>query len=618
MKKQLLSTILLLVCAFSSFAFTTVNVSGEINVDTRWKCDKQYLLKGFVYVTAGHTLTIDAGTIIKGDLDTKGTLIIERGAKIYVEGTVSSPVIFTSNQAVGSRQPGDWGGLIVCGAAPINFLSGEQQVEGGPRSKYGGSNPADNSGRIKFCRIEFSGIPFSPNNEVNGLTLCGVGNATEIDYVQVSFNGDDSYEWFGGTVNAKHIVSLGCVDDDFDTDFGYTGMNQFCVGLRDPYGNDVSGSKGFESDGYTSTSTQDTTKPTTCVFSNCTVIGPISTTTSSFNSQFIAGAHIRRASSMSLLNSIIAGFPAGVLIDEPNVPAVYRTIRNIGTNELQVRNNIIAGTAAYSSGLTNRNVVFVRNGAGSLTNTSAMSDTTSSGTDWSSLTGFAGPCEWLTRSMNRVYTNATDIRFVGSPFNLIAPNFIPNSSSDICYGTRRFPSWSAADTFKPSLPLSYDTTAPSTYNVPAFAPDFATTKASNSFFTQTNYVGAFSGQGLSSDNWMRGWTNFDPRNEAYDTICYVPTGITNIGAPTFGSAKVFPNPANGTATLLVSIKKAGEVKITIMDIAGQQVKTVFNGENTNTGDVTFDFNTSELSNGMYILCISSDNQQKNIKFSVAR
>ena len=121
-----------------------------------------------VYVTYGAILTIDSGVIIKGDKNTKGTLIIERGAKIIAKGTKTAPIVFTSNQPAGARAYGDWGGIIICGSAPTNWTAGQAQVEGGPRSFYGGTNPNDNSGVLEFVRIEFPGVAFSPGHEVNG------------------------------------------------------------------------------------------------------------------------------------------------------------------------------------------------------------------------------------------------------------------------------------------------------------------------------------------------------------------------------------------------------------------------------------------------------------------
>lgn len=171
-----------------------------------------YLLKGWVYIADGAELTIEPGTIIKGDKQTKAALIAERGGKLIAKGTATEPIVFTSEEAAGSRKPGDWGGIILCGKAKNNQT--EQQIEGGPRTKHGGADDADNSGALSYVRIEFAGYPFQKDKEINGLTLGSVGSGTEIDHVQVSYSNDDSFEWFGGTVNCKYLVAYKGWDDD--------------------------------------------------------------------------------------------------------------------------------------------------------------------------------------------------------------------------------------------------------------------------------------------------------------------------------------------------------------------------------------------------------------------
>ena len=321
MKKTLLTLAVCLGGLTTVLAYPTVTIQGDITSNRRFSADSQYLLKGYVYVTSGNTLSIDAGTIIRGDKNTKGSLIIEKGAKLIAAGTATKPIVFTSNQAAGNRYPGDWGGVILCGTAPVNWNGNDAIVEGGPRSHYGGSNPADNSGTMQYVRIEFAGIAFSPNNEVNGLTLCGVGTGTTLDHIQVSYSGDDSYEWFGGTVNAKYLIAFRGHDDDFDSDNGWNGKVQFGVSMRDPLDADQSGSKCYESDSYqpglTASGINDTTAATRPVFSNMTNVGPLNSATSTaWDNQYVAGLHIRRGSAMSLINSIVIGWPCGILFDE--------------------------------------------------------------------------------------------------------------------------------------------------------------------------------------------------------------------------------------------------------------------------------------------------------------
>ncbi|HRH37881.1 MAG TPA: hypothetical protein PK760_06020, partial [Flavobacteriales bacterium] len=310
-----------------------VSVQGSITTNTTWTSSNKYLLVGFVYVEDGATLTIEPGTVIKGDKATKGSLIVKRGGKLMADGTASQPIVFTSNEAAGSRNRGDWGGVILCGRAPHNQPT-DPVVEGGPDAYYGGTDANDNSGVLRYVRIEFGGIALQPNQEINGLTLGAIGAGTTLEHIQVSYSGDDSYEWFGGTVNAKYLVALGGQDDDFDQDFGWQGHGQFCVSLRDPNGADVSGSNGFEAD---NDAAGDAYAPySQGTWSNVTVLGPL-TVSSTISDLFKRGMHLRRNTKTRIYNSVFAGFPVGLLIDGSTTEA------NATADDLQVRNTVIAG-----------------------------------------------------------------------------------------------------------------------------------------------------------------------------------------------------------------------------------------------------------------------------------
>ncbi len=316
-----------------------VTIQGEVKGNRTLSADSIYLLKGFVYVIDGAVLTIPAGTVIKGEKATMGSLIVEKGGRIEAVGTSTNPIVFTSNQAPGARTYGDWGGIVLCGKAIINQPSGSATVEGGPRSTYGGTDNADNSGTLKYVRIEYSGYPFQPDKEINALTFCGVGSGTTIDYIQVSYCADDSYEWFGGTVNCKHLIAYRGLDDEFDTDNGYSGKLQYLLGLRDFRKADVSGSNGFESDNNSSgNSDAPITSP---VFSNLTLIGPLDTTTrTTYSSDFKRAMHLRRNTKLSVFNSVFAGWPVGLYLDGSN------TWANAGSSELQIKNCALVGMIA--------------------------------------------------------------------------------------------------------------------------------------------------------------------------------------------------------------------------------------------------------------------------------
>ena len=314
-----------------------VTVSGDITANTTWSANDTIMLEGFVYVNNGVTLTIEPGALIKGLSDTKAALIVERGGKIMANGTQDRPVVFTSDKPAGQRKPGDWAGIIICGKAPINITGGEAEIEGGTGAIYGGNDPADNSGSLQYVRIEFAGYEVSSGNEINGLTLGGVGSGTVIEHVQVSFGRDDSFEWFGGTVNAKYLVSYRGGDDDFDTDNGFSGNVQYGLILRGPEEADKSdASNGFESDNDANGSSN--TPLTSAKFSNITILGPYATKTQpNVNPNHKHALRLRRNTRLNLYNSILAGFATGPRIEGPSM-ALYNT-----TGGPEIKNCIMAG-----------------------------------------------------------------------------------------------------------------------------------------------------------------------------------------------------------------------------------------------------------------------------------
>jgi hypothetical protein len=320
-----------------------ITVSGDITSDTKWYAQAKYLLSGYVYVKNNAVLTIEPGTVIKGVSNSKATLIIERGSKIMAAGTLEKPIVFTSDKPAGQRATGDWGGLVICGKARTNKHDDGEGVgiaEGGIGSKYGGTDDNDNSGVLQFVRIEFPGIPLSStaNSEINGLTLYSVGKATVMDHIQVSYSGDDSFEWFGGNVNAKYLVALGGLDDGFDTDNGFSGKIQFGLIIQDPLKSDQSGSNAFESDNDADGSLL--TPVTSPVFSNVTVFGPLAVTaTLPAETKHEKALHLRRGTMTSIYNSVFVGFPQGLSIDGQKGNSPTRADQN----ELQIENTILAG-----------------------------------------------------------------------------------------------------------------------------------------------------------------------------------------------------------------------------------------------------------------------------------
>jgi len=203
-----------------------VVVTGEVTGAETWVNTNYYVLRGAVFVRNAATLTIQAGTRVIGESGSVGTLIVERGGRLMAIGTADAPIVFTSDQPPGTRNRGDWGGLILNGRAPVNLEGGEGAGEG-DTGVYGGNDPNDNTGVLRYVRVEFSGIEFSPDNELNGIAFQGVGRGTQVEYVQAHMSRDDALEWFGGTVDIKHAVISNAADDGFDWTFGWTGRAQF-------------------------------------------------------------------------------------------------------------------------------------------------------------------------------------------------------------------------------------------------------------------------------------------------------------------------------------------------------------------------------------------------------
>ncbi|GAA3941830.1 hypothetical protein GCM10022209_41280 [Chitinophaga oryziterrae] len=306
---------------------TTHNVVDTIlltSAVTDWR------LSGLVYVDSADVLIIQPGTTVKGlQGDTAnhipgGGLVVTRGAKIIADGTAAAPIIFTS--AAATPASGDWAGIVLLGNAKSNTAT-RVQVEGIPSNPpadatFGGpvGNDDDNSGILRYVRIEYAGFVLSLNNEINGLTLGGVGRQTVIDYVEVFKSNDDSFEWFGGTVNASHLLSVDALDDMFDTDNGYTGTISFALGLADTTRADQSGSNGFESDNNaTGTSATPITSPT---YNNVTIVGLSNSARASVTNSVPAGngsygraAHLRRNAHFAINNSIFMGYNYGLSQD---------------------------------------------------------------------------------------------------------------------------------------------------------------------------------------------------------------------------------------------------------------------------------------------------------------
>ncbi len=447
-----------------------IDVSGTLSGNVSWAADKIYRLKGFVRVgedltvdgqpTKTGVLTIEPGTIIIGERASKGTLIVQRGSKIMADGTAVKPIVFTSERNPGEREPGDWGGLVICGKATNNLPGGKAELEGQYGGFHGGTDDNDNSGILRYVRVEYAGVPINPNQEVNSFTFGSVGRGTVIEHVQASYGLDDSFEWFGGTVNCKYLVAFRGLDDDFDMDNGFSGFMQYGVGIRGTTQADQSGSNGFEVDNDGSGSAN--APFTSATLSNFSLIGAKATNATSISPQFQNGMQLRRNCKLKVYNTFVTAYPNGIYIDGANTAA------NAAAGDLILKNVVVAGVNAW-------------------------------GTD-----GFGG---------------GTTTNPHGYPIRDINTS---SPAGDLSIGGMKPTDWFLTSAFGNKLLLKNDNTGIN-QTIFSAAPSFVLTigKADglekggsvsglNSFFEATDFIGAF-----KTTDWTAGWTEFNPSVKDY-------------------------------------------------------------------------------------------------------
>lgn len=330
-------------------------ISQNITTNTVWTSNKEYLLQGFIKVTNGATLTIEAGTTIKGDFNTLGSsLFVLRGSRIQAIGTAANPIVFTSSQPVGQRLAGDWGGLIIVGNGVINrgapvILEGTGTSAANPQVDYsGGNNNADDSGILRYVRIEFAGFGAAPNTELNSLTLAAVGSTTQIDHVQAMHGLDDSFEWFGGAVDTRYLVSYNAGDDHFDASEGHQGRHQFLIALQNtrvvprPPGIVATDPQGMENDGCDGANClngQNSLPLTTPMFANFTLVGVPSTVAQTTAGDI--GMMIRRGVGGYYVNGLVARWSrAAISLRDQN------TLNRITDGDLVLNNILLAENGA--------------------------------------------------------------------------------------------------------------------------------------------------------------------------------------------------------------------------------------------------------------------------------
>jgi hypothetical protein len=367
-------------------------LSGTISANRTLSADTVYTLSGYVYVPAGVTLTIQPGTLIKGDVAVTASLIIERGGKINAAGTAEKPIVFTSGRPAGSRAAGDWGGIFICGKGITNQGT-DVAGEGGIQRSYGGNDNTDNSGVLKYVRIEYAGLVASANSEVNALSLGAVGSGTQIDHIQIWYPKDDGVECWGGAVNLKYVAIFGTSDDDLDFDFGYVGKIQYAYIVKDPaVADQADQSNGIECDNEnTPQSPMPYTRP---VLSNITLCGPNVSTADSHHNYAMRW---RRDCQFAVYNSVFAGWlKAGFSMESELVATGYKN----GTSVL--KNSLIQAISSP---------VLVDAAAKAVIDSAAI--VTKLGTDGNTLVGAGATQSWLG----------------ASAFSLTAPNAVPATGS---------------------------------------------------------------------------------------------------------------------------------------------------------------------------------------------
>lgn len=588
----------------------TMTVTGNITSNTTWATGQTVLLSAQCYVTNNSILTIQPGVTILGDKAVTGAgLFITKGSQLMANGTVGQPIVFTSNQPVGGRAQGDWGGIILLGKADNNTPGGINYVEGLPNSsltEFGvSSNPDnnDNSGSLSYIRVEFGGYVYQPDKEINGFTFGAVGRGTNLDHLQVSFCNDDGFEWFGGTVNAKYLVSFRNLDDDFDTDFGFSGNVQFGVAMRDPQIADnpnVSTSEFFESDNNATGTTA--TPVTSGIFSNMTCIGPLRGSTSN---TVVSGhrdrVRIRRNSALKIFNSVFTDQATrGLFIDGS------ASETNAANGLLQFKNNVLAGykqraTESGTFGIIGTNTFVASSAAGNSNDTL----TSSAGIFIDPYTSFTNPDLRPTATSillsNVSFTTST---IAAVTIQTIAPAMatIPSSA---CIGSGTNITLPAVFVPNTSLPefcaLSWSVSP---------GVSISSTAAINPTFTIST-IGTFSTYlTLTTAN---GNTTVV---SAITTATCSDVSVREAGS-TIGALSLYPNPsASDVTTLKIDANNSSNITVTVYDITGKLVAAPVQNQNISAGENKISINTAGFNNGIYFVTLSSSYGKETVKLVV--
>jgi hypothetical protein len=623
----------------------SITVTDDVTSNTTWTADNTYFLDGLIFVESGATLTIEPGTVVKGlspnnitTEDGASALIINQGATIEADGTAGSPIIFTTEEDdlststdLGPTDRGFWGGLILLGNAPISE-PGEAQVEGIPDTEdatFGGTDPDDNSGTVRYVSIRHGGFSISgvSGDEINGLTMGGIGRSTTIEFVEVFANLDDGFEWFGGTVHTNNLVSAFCADDSYDWDTGFRGTGQFWFAIQAP---DNAG-RGAELDGFDSTTEENADEFSDPVVTNATLIGSgeQSTATGDEAMRFRAGG------AGEWYNSIVSDYPAtAIRIDEDDT-----AIDRFNEGDLNLKNNVFFG---FGAGSTIPEVV-----QGTFADDQLASDNEYQDPQ------FGG--------ISRMNDEQLDPR----P-NADLPSFLPkdqfvNSSAD---GSDDFPGVDLANLVNTDYLGAFDPNTRPWTNfwtaleagdfaaLPVEMANFEVQKDGKNFVlawataSETNNagfdvqrsvdgapfetIGFREGVGTTEQAQTYRFTDANVPFEA-STIEYRlrqkdldgstemgPTRTVELGDPNKASLlSPFPNPTTEQATVRYKLPKDGAVTLSVYNVLGQRVATLVDGRQT-AGRKEHTLDASSLSSGVYFLRLDTKNEVVTERLTIVR
>ena len=566
----------LLLTVPASAQSTTQTLSGVITGNVTLDANEVYLIDGEVYVDNGASLTIPAGTILKGKLTpTQGNgqasvLIVQRGGQIFANGTAADPIIFTAesdnvddpfdtNEAV----RGQWGGVVILGNATNN--RGERTIEGVPatdRTTYGpGAGFAldddDDSGSMRYVSIRHAGFTLTPDAEINGLTLGAVGRGTTLEYIEVFANSDDSFEFFGGTVNARYLVGAFGGDDDIDWDTGYTGKLQWVFSVKDQSG-DVG--RCIEGDGSASPFTA--TPRSAPVVSNLTCVGSGLGSTPGGSDAGGPTFALRDNTGGFIYNSVLTQFQTdrGGIDLEPGDAAVS-TEQRFFDGDLDIRNNIFFD---FSAGNDAASVVRRDNAALE----SAINDRN----------------DFVSPGLIYVVDGAGAGDDARDQDGVLDPR--PAAGSAAAMG---------ADFDLDEL-------------------DGDTDQDGSGFFTEVDYRGAFAP--APAPIWARGWTALD-QMLYFDEGATRPVSVTEAPNGDRLALTVGPNPTAGAATVRVALDRAQAVRIVLFDVTGRQVAVVADGT-FEAGVTPVTVAADALPAGLYILRLEAEGAALTERLSVVR